>query len=89
MLKFSAYLISKIASLQQKMSDRSDALKINPFLSSKPAKKELKLVAEPQKIEKRIISGGFEEECYSNQNESRGICVILEHDIFAPNLQLR
>ena len=41
-----------------------------------------------QKVIKRL-SKEIEEECYSNRNEHRGICLILEHDIFAPNLQLR
>ena len=42
----------------------------------------------PQKVMKRF-SKEVEEECYSNKNEYRGICLILEHDVFAPNLQLR
>ena len=41
-----------------------------------------------QKVIKRL-SKEIEEECYSNRNEHRGICLILEHDVFAPNLQLR
>lgn len=75
--------------------DDSDALRINPFLSQRPAKADgsVNKTRPPaftpllQKVVKRE-SKVVQEDCYSNENESRGVCLILEHDSFAPNLQL-
>jgi len=74
--------------------DAEDALRINPFLAAHKVKKveqnqpRKSTMAPPtQKVIKRL-SKEIEEECYSNRNEHRGICLILEHDVFAPNLQL-
>ena len=74
--------------------DTVDALRINPFLlqrqKNEEAPKPRATTAVPmvQKPSKRL-SKPVEEECYSFVNERRGICLILEHDVFSPNLQLR
>ena len=75
--------------------DVVDALRINPFLLSKHPKNEERL----PKLKRNVIpvvqkptlrlSKPIEEECYSVENERRGICLVLEHDTFSPNLQLR
>jgi hypothetical protein len=64
----------------------STMIKVKKVEQNQPRKSTM---APPtQKVIKRL-SKEIEEECYSNRNEHRGICLILEHDIFAPNLQLR
>ena len=87
--------------------DSSDALRINPFLTTRTRNADASLntaasatasksVHKPQpkvqpplqKVTKRT-SNAREEECYSNSNEHRGVCLVLEHDTFSPNLQLR
>ena len=75
--------------------DVADALRINPFLLSKHQKNEERspklkrnVIPVVQKPTQRL-SKPIEEECYSVENERRGICLVLEHDVFSPNLQLR
>ena len=77
--------------------DVVDALRINPFLLSKHPKNEERRMS--PKLKRNVIpvvqkptmrlSKPIEEECYSVENERRGICLVLEHDTFSPNLQLR
>ena len=75
--------------------DTTDALRINPFLIQRHKNEEVELKARNlrvvpmvQKPTKRF-SKAIEEECYSLGNERRGVCLVLEHDVFSPNLQLR
>merc|ERR1719270_930547 len=74
--------------------DTEDALRINPFLAAHKVKQagqnqpRKSSMAPPLQKVMKIMSKEIEEECYSNKNDHRGICLILEHDIFAPNLQL-
>ena len=78
----------------QTNSDDVDALRINPFLMSKHPKNEgsskigKNVIPVVQKPTQRL-SKSIEEECYNVENERRGICLVLEHDVFSPNLQLR
>ena len=38
---------------------------------------------------KRTITTPLEEDCYPTDNEKRGLCLVFEHDEFAPYLGLR
>lgn len=76
--------------------DLTDALRINPFLTIKdkraPERPHPQQGSDfkplPQKVVKRL-STPVEEECYVSERSSRGMCLIFEHDVFSPNLQLR
>ena len=85
-------------------NDTQDALRINPFLVQREAakkneedvdakaiaKKDLWIYKTPEiKADKRIITEAIEEECYPIDNEKRGLCLVFEHDTFAPYLGLR
>ena len=77
--------------------DVVDGFRSTPFLLSKHQKNEERRMS--PKLKRNVIpvvqkptqrlSKPIEEECYSVENERRGICLVLEHDVFSPNLQLR
>jgi hypothetical protein len=82
----------------QTTEDQSDALRINPFVGQRIEKKVNTIINKavpkatgepPNQRAIKKTSKPLVEECYPTDNGHRGICLVLEHDTFSPNLQLR